>query len=156
MVNGTTMTWQSGDQFAPNWANGVITLLGTPYYVASVTSPTSMILTQSTGLNATVTYFAPTQTDTADPSSVLLAKAQYAYNRWGATLFYVDSNGTSQGPIPAVNFETVLAAMPGISFFPEQQNTRYYSTMRPYDELRGGVTGTPQSVLNVYPNALHR
>ena len=67
----------------------------------------------------------------ADPTPILLAKAQYAHNRWGATLFYVDSNinsWTDPNPIDPTIFKTLQAAMPDSLFFPEHSVAEYWPT----------------------------
>ena len=33
------------------------------------------------------------QSESKDPAEVLIGKIEYAKKRWGATLFYIDSNG---------------------------------------------------------------
>ena len=96
---------------------------------------------------------APTQTSVADPTSLLLAKVTYAYQRWGATLFYIDSNGDPNFPISSQFFQTVAAKYPQVLLIPEHQTDSYFAFGSWYGELRGGVSGTPQSVLDVYPQA---
>jgi hypothetical protein len=96
---------------------------------------------------------APSQTDVADPTQILIDKIAYAYNRWGATIFYIDSNGDPNWPMDAKFFANVAAKFPNVLLIPEHQNTQYYSVTAPYDELRQNATGTPQSVLDVYPSA---
>ncbi len=96
---------------------------------------------------------APVQTTVADPTSLLLAKISYAHTRWGATLFYIDSNGDPNFPISSSFFQTVAAQFPDVLLIPEHQTASYFAFGSWYGELRGGVTGTPQSVLDVYPQA---
>lgn len=96
---------------------------------------------------------APSQNTIANPTSTLLSKISYAYNRWGATLFYFDSNGDPNWPIDAAFFQAVAKQYPNVLLIPENQNDQYYSIAAPYDELSGGVPSTPQSVLDVYPSA---
>ena len=97
------------------------------------------------------------QTDMESVTQTLIAKALYANNRWGCTLFYVDSNGDPNVPYPAWVFEKLAAALKhhGINalLMPEHQNVRYYGATAPYDELRGGVTATPERVRRVYSGA---
>ena len=97
------------------------------------------------------------QADMAQVTQTLIAKALYANKRWGCTLFYVDSNGDPNVPYPASVFESVSAELRrrGITalLMPEHQTVRYYGTTAPYDELRGGVTATPERVRRVYPEA---
>ena len=94
------------------------------------------------------------QLDVADPASLLIAKIAYAKNRWGATMFYVDSNGGPNDPIDASIFQKVLAAYPDVLLVPEHKNTSYYAYTAPYRELRSGYASTAPDVRLVYPNAM--
>jgi hypothetical protein len=93
------------------------------------------------------------QNDAADPSQILIDKIAFARSRWGATLFYIDSNGDPNNPMDVSVFKRVTAAHPDVLLIPEHQNAAYYSITAPYDELRGGVASTPQWVRDIYPNA---
>jgi len=92
----------------------------------------------------------------ADPTQILLDKATYAHNRWGATLFYVDSNvnATDPNPIDPAILRTLSTAFPDSLFIPEHSNTQYYAYSGPYRELRQGYTSTPPEARSTYPNAL--
>jgi len=92
----------------------------------------------------------------ADPTQILLDKATYAHNRWGATLFYVDSNvnATDPNPIDPAILRTLSAAFPDSLFIPEHSNTQYYAYSGPYRELRQGYTSTTPEARSTYPNAL--
>jgi len=97
------------------------------------------------------------QADMKQVTQTLIEKALYANTRWGCTLFYVDSNGDPNVPYPASVFQTVAAALASrkitVLLMPEHQNVRYYSATAPYDELRGGILGTPDHIRRVYPGA---
>ncbi len=93
------------------------------------------------------------QIETENPAQTLIDKIAYAKKRWGATLFYVDSNGDPNVPFPAAVFEQVLAANPDVLLIPEHQSARYYRATAPYDELRGGVASTPGWAREIYPRA---
>ncbi len=97
------------------------------------------------------------QPDMGDVTRTLIAKALYANKRWGCTLFYVDSNGDPNVPYPASVFSDVAAALARRKItallMPEHQDVRYYGAAAPYDELRGGVLGTPGRIRRVYPGA---
>ena len=97
------------------------------------------------------------QTDMAQVTRTLIAKALYANKRWGCTLFYIDSNGDPNVPYPASVFERLSTALlkQGVTalLMPEHQLVRYYGSTAPYDELRGGVISTPESVRRIYPGA---
>ena len=85
----------------------------------------------------------------------LLRKAKFAHDRWGATLFYVDSTVTGLGfPLPATIFEKVAAALPDSLFIPEESTTLSYAYTAPFQSfLYHNETGTPADVLKTYPHA---
>ena len=60
-------------------------------------------------------------------------------------------------PYPASVFERLSTALlkQGVTalLMPEHQTVRYYGSTAPYDELRGGVISTPESVRRIYPGA---
>ena len=93
------------------------------------------------------------QQEVADPGALMIQKMTYAYNRWGATLFYVDSTGAPDCPMDPQFFQAVAAALPNVLVIPEHANMEYYSITAPYGQLNMGVTGTPANVLLAYPNA---
>jgi len=93
------------------------------------------------------------QVDVADPGQLMLQKISYANTRWGATLFYVDSNGQPDNPTPINFFHEVTSALPNVLLMPEQSNMSYYSITAPYGQLNLGVTGTPPDVIWAYPKA---
>ena len=93
------------------------------------------------------------QEEVADPGKLMIQKMTYAYKTWGATLFYVDSNGAPDDPMDPKFFQEVAAALPNVLVIPEHANMEYYSITAPYGQLNLGVTGTPSSVLLAYPNA---
>jgi hypothetical protein len=68
-------------------------------------------------------------------------------------VFYVDSNGAPDNPIDPKFFREVTSALPGVLIIPEHANMEYYSITAPYGQLNMGMTGTPASVVQVYPNA---
>jgi hypothetical protein len=94
-----------------------------------------------------------TQNEVTDPTELLMAKIEYAKRRWGATLFYVDSNGDANNPISATFFAKVAAAYPDVLLIPEHQTLGYYGSTAPYRELRGGWTSSPATVRKIYPHA---
>jgi hypothetical protein len=93
------------------------------------------------------------QQEVADPGALMIQKIQYAKQRWGATVFYVDSNGAPDDPMDPAFFQAVVNAVPGILLIPEHSNMRYYSITAPYGQLNMGVTGTPANVQLAYPQA---
>jgi hypothetical protein len=93
------------------------------------------------------------QQEVADPGALMVQKMTYAYNRWGATVFYVDSNGAPDSPMDPKFFQAVAKALPNVLVIPEHANMEYYSITAPYGQLNMGVTGTPPDVLWTYPQA---
>lgn len=84
-----------------------------------------------------------------DSYSVLDRKVTYAKNRWGCTLFYVDSNvgdelgkvdntvGAGQ-PTPVSVFQRLSAKHPDCLFIPEWQTDEYYKYTAPFNDLNYG------------------
>jgi len=98
----------------------------------------------------------PQQNPLADPTQNLIAKVQYAKQRWGIKLFYVDSNvisNTNPNPIAPTIFETLQAMFPDSLFIPEHSVPQYSAYTAPYLELNQGYTGTAPTVRAMYPNA---
>lgn len=93
------------------------------------------------------------QNDVANAAKVLKAKIAYARERWGATLFYVDSNGDTNNPISSEIFDEVAAAYPDVLLIPEHHTLAYYGTTAPYRELRLGFATSPAIAKKVYPRA---
>ena len=93
------------------------------------------------------------QVEPADPAKVLIDKVTYARNRWGATLFYIDSNGDPNRPYPVEVLERVQKAVPNVLLIPEHHNLSYYAATAPYVELRQDRFSTPAQVRDVIPEA---
>jgi hypothetical protein len=92
------------------------------------------------------------QKESADPAAVLSSKVAYARERWGCTLFYVDSNGEGPSlPYDAAVFRRVAREHPDVLLMPEHETAAYYAVTAPYNELRMGVPGTPDPVRRVFP-----
>lgn len=100
----------------------------------------------------------------------LKAKVDYAYSRWGATIFYVDSTVYGDGgtPIDAQIWQdlrtylqtsdtTTHGGVPATSaqflFFPENESTTYFRSTAPYNQADMGVYDTLQYVRDIYPGA---
>jgi hypothetical protein len=92
---------------------------------------------------------------TTDMFNALNGRVQYAKNRWGCTLFYIDSIPPT---VPTV-VQQLQAAHPDCLFIPEEKEKTYYAYTAPYDPLKiytptlGGVAITPADVRGVYPGA---
>lgn len=95
------------------------------------------------------------QTFVEDPTQLLIDKATYANKRWGATLFYVDSNvkGDDLNPLDVGVFQKLSAAIPDSLFVPEHATDAYYAYTAPYRELRQGHASTEPDVRTIYPHA---
>ena len=65
--------------------------------------------------------FPPNQTAVSigQEAAVLKQKIQYAHNRWGCTLFYVDSDGGPDDATAPSTFQQVLASIPDVLLIPE-------------------------------------
>ncbi len=99
-----------------------------------------------TDVNGVISQF-----ESSDPVQTIIRRARYAHERWGCTLFYIDSpNG-----ITADSMRIINEALPNCLFSPEGFNmvTGWYSASAPYLELRGGVTETPDTALAYNPAA---
>ncbi len=96
-----------------------------------------------------------TQNYVANPTQLLLDKVAYAVSRWGASIFYVDSNVnlTDPNPIPASIFQTLTAAFPTALFLPEHSDMQYYAYTAPYKQLNQGNTSTTPDVRTAYPTS---
>ena len=93
------------------------------------------------------------QLESPNPEKLLLDKITWAKRRWGATLFYLDSNGEPARPLDAGILERLSAAEPDVLIVPEQKNVRYFASTAPYFDMREGLISVPSAVRAVYPNA---
>jgi hypothetical protein len=88
---------------------------------------------------------------------LLLSKVEYAYKRWGCTLFYVDSNGDPNVPYDVSIFKSLFEKMTAENIhgllIPEHKNLRYFAYTAPYAELRLGYVEIPSIVRAAYPKA---
>ena len=93
------------------------------------------------------------QLDVADVAAQLGAKIRYAKARWGASLFYVDSNGGPYDPTDAAIFARLARENRDVLLIPEHQNTAYYAYTAPYNHLGEATDFTPDEVRALYPGA---
>ncbi|MBC7784257.1 MAG: hypothetical protein H7144_10490 [Burkholderiales bacterium] len=84
-----------------------------------------------------------------DPSRELIDKIAFAKNRWGATLFYIDSNDAYDTD----SVKNAARAFPDILLIPEHEISRTYAYAAPYGEVRGDYVSTPRLVRDLYPGA---
>jgi hypothetical protein len=85
----------------------------------------------------------------------LSRKMEFAHQRWGATLFYVDSNVEENGRIlDAGIFQKVAATFPDSLIIPEQTTRKYFAYTAPFASfVFHGDLGTPSDVYSYYPKA---
>ena len=100
----------------------------------------------------------PSYQTISDDDDVILgnlkAKVAYAVNRWGASIFYVDSTVYSRGDPFSFNiFRQLQAAFPSCLFLPEEKRAPTWGATAPYGQADQGYFDTPQSVKDIYPNA---
>src|SRR4029077_13185595 len=58
---------------------------------------------------------------------ILRERIAYAKNRWGCTLFYVDSTATAYGALNPDVFKAVAEAYPDVLLIPENESMRYFA-----------------------------
>jgi hypothetical protein len=88
-------------------------------------------------------------------SKELTRKIQYAKARWGATIFYIDSNVDETGrALSAATMSGIAAAFPDCLLIPEQSDAQYYASTAPFlTFLFHRDLGTPSDIYNFYPQA---
>ncbi|HEY0792047.1 MAG TPA: hypothetical protein VGD78_13370 [Chthoniobacterales bacterium] len=94
--------------------------------------------------------------DEAERFDGLDRKMSYAHQRWGCTLFYVDSNGGPHGVFPVEAFRRLQEKHPDCLICPEFGFTPYWAYTMPYRELRrsapwADVNSTAPALVQVYP-----
>ncbi len=80
----------------------------------------------------------PRQTQVINIKQSLLEKIDYAKTRWGATLFYIDSNGGIRRPDEAWQLRSLAKARPDVLLIPEHHYLPYWAFSAPYVALRKG------------------
>ena len=80
----------------------------------------------------------PRQTQVFDIKRILLDKIDYARERWGATMFYVDSNGGIRRPDEIWQLRRLAEQRPDILLIPEHTYLPYSAFSAPYVSLRKG------------------
>ena len=98
----------------------------------------------------------PTQqpADDEHAAQVLKDKIAYAKQRWGCTLFYVDSTYTGPRPLNPDVFKAVAEAYPDVLIIPENESMRYFAYSAPLNSyVHHKVTSTPVGARLVYPKS---
>lgn len=80
----------------------------------------------------------PRQMQMFNIKRILLDKIDYARARWGATMFYVDSNGGIRRPDEAWQLRRLAEQRPDILLIPEHHYLPYSAFSAPYVALRNG------------------
>jgi hypothetical protein len=95
------------------------------------------------------------QLSTKDAEADMLRKIRYAHDRWGATLFYLDSTVEQNGrPLDAAMFQRLAAAFPDSLLIPEQSTPRHYAYTAPLKSfLFHNETATAPDIRSYYPDA---
>jgi hypothetical protein len=85
---------------------------------------------------------------------ILREKIAYAKQRWGCTLFYVDSTATSGRPFYPDVFKVVSQAFPDVLLIPENESMRYFAHSAPLNSYQHHkITSTPVGARLVYPKS---
>jgi len=80
----------------------------------------------------------PRQVQVLDIKKLLLEKIDYARTRWGATMFYVDSNGGIFRPDEVWQLRRLTEQRPDILLIPEHHYLSYSAFSAPYVAMRKG------------------
>ncbi len=85
----------------------------------------------------------------------MLRKARYAHDRWGVTLFYVDSSVDAYGgALDASIFQQLAASLPDSLFIPEETTPKHYLYTAAFQTfIFHGDLGTSSSIYPIYPKA---
>src|SRR5206468_12421364 len=85
---------------------------------------------------------------------ILRERIAYAKQRWGCTLFYVDSTATAYGSLNPDVFKAVADANPDVLLIPENESMRYFAYSAPLNSyLHHKVSSTPPGARMVYSRA---
>lgn len=85
----------------------------------------------------------------------LTRKIRFAHDRWGATLFYLDSTvDANRGVLPAAIFAEVAHEFPDSLLIPEESTPLYYAYTAPFKSfIYHAETGTDPEIQHLYPDA---
>ena len=85
---------------------------------------------------------------------ILRERIAYAKQRWGCTLFYVDSTATAFTWLNPDVFKAVADAYPDVLLIPENESMRYFAYSAPLNSyVHHKITSTPVGARLVYPKA---
>lgn len=97
-----------------------------------------------------------------DPIAELSDRVKYAQRRWGATLFYIDTNSFAQNDggrekhtlLTAEQMQRLARLHPDCLFIPEHETPDYYASTAPYNHPGVDPTAaTPAAVRARYPGS---
>jgi hypothetical protein len=85
----------------------------------------------------------------------LIRKMKYAHDRWGVTLFYIDSTVESDGAVlDAGILQQVAAALPDSLLIPEESTPKYYAYTAPFlTFIFHRDVGINAAIYSYYPHA---
>jgi hypothetical protein len=85
----------------------------------------------------------------------LEAKIRFARERWGATLFYIDSDAAWGGPMSFLIVRNLAAEFPDVLLIPEHSTLGFYGACAPYRQLNmlSAENITPAVVRRTYTGA---
>jgi len=87
-------------------------------------------------------------------AQILRERIAYAKQRWGCTLFYVDSTATINGALNPDVFKAVADPYPDVLLIPENESMRYFAYSAPLNSyVHHKITSTPVGARLVYPKA---
>jgi hypothetical protein len=95
----------------------------------------------------------PRQEDVGDYERLLTEKIDYARRRWGATLFYIDSNRGALWPLEVFRLRRIAQQRPQILLIPEHHDFLYSGFSAPYGSMQADDTPTGRGIRRLYPNA---
>ncbi len=95
------------------------------------------------------------QLDDSAAEAIMRRKIKYAHDRWGATLFYLDSTVEQNGrPMDAAIFQRLAAAFPDSLLLPEESTPKHYAYTAPFQTfIFHKDLGTDASIYAYYPHA---
>ena len=96
----------------------------------------------------------PRQAQVLNLKQSLLEKIDYAKAHWGATLFYIDSNGGIRRPDETWQLRSLAKARPDVLLIPEHHYLPYWAFSAPYVALRkGDSAGTARWARKLFPGS---
>jgi hypothetical protein len=92
--------------------------------------------------------------DDEHAAQILRERIAYVKQRWGCTLFYVDSTASVSGALNPDVFKAIADAYPDVLLIPENESMRYFAYSAPLNSYQHHkITSTPVGARMVYPNA---